>query len=227
MGKVRVAAGSERVGRRVQLAEEAANYVRALIMSGELPPGASVQVDSIAEALDISTTPTREALQALRVEGFLDLIPRHGFRVAAITGKDIQDLFCVQALVAGELTARATTNATQAELDRLKSIHEQLVAAANDDDLERVEELNHSFHSEMYRIACAPKILWVLGLLVRYVPRRFYATIPGWPESSREDHGSILELVYSGRAEEARLAMHAHIAHSGELLAAHFDERLR
>lgn len=212
---------------RPQLSDEAATYVRALIMSGELPPGASVRVDAIAEALDISTTPAREALQALRVEGFLDLIPRHGFRVAQLTGQDIEDLFRVQALVAGELVARAAVNATDADIERLTAIHERLVAVANIDDMERLEELNHLFHRELYRIARSPKILWVLGLLTRYVPRMFYANIPGWPESTKEDHGAILDMIVARQPEEARRAMSEHLGHSGSLLAAHFDERLR
>jgi DNA-binding GntR family transcriptional regulator len=211
---------------RPQLSDEAATYVRALIMSGELPPGASVRVEAIAEALGVSTTPAREALQALRVEGFLDLIPRQGFRVAQLTGQDIEDLFRVQALVAGELVARAVVNATPADIAHLNEIHERLVAVAAVGDLEHLEELNHEFHREMYRIGRAPKILWVLGLLTRYVPRMFYANIPGWPETTRDDHSAILEMIVTGDAEGARAAMHEHIGHSGKLLAAHFDERL-
>lgn len=218
---------SEMRGDRPQLSDEAAAYVRALIISGELPPGASVRVDAIAEALDISTTPAREALHALRVEGFLDLIPRHGFRVAQLTGQDIEDLFRVQALVAGELVARAAVKATEPDVARLTEIHEQLVAVADLDDLERLEELNHLFHRELYRIAQSPKILWVLGLLTRYVPRMFYATIPGWPESTKEDHGAILDMIASRKPEEARQAMSEHLGHSGKLLATHFDDRLR
>lgn len=216
-----------RSGARPQLSDEAATYVRALIMSGELPPGASVKVEAIAEALSISTTPAREALQSLKVEGFLELIPRHGFRVAQLTGQDIEDLFRVQALVAGELVARAAMKAESADIEWLQKIHQQLSAAAEADDLERLEELNHVFHRGIYRIAQAPKILWVLGLLARYVPRMFYASIPGWPDTTKDDHGAILEMIVDGRPEEARAAMHEHLGHSGKLLAAHFDERLR
>lgn len=212
---------------RRQLSEEAANYVRALIVSGELLPGSRVRVEAIADALGISTTPAREALQELKVEGFLDLIPRHGFRVAQLTGQDIEDLFRVQALVAGELVARAAQQATPAQIARLVEIHGDLQEAAAAEDFERLEELNHLFHREMYLIADAPKVRWVLGLLTRYVPRIYYSTIPGWPESTIEDHGAILDMIMAGEPEAARAAIHEHLGHSGSLLAAHFNERLQ
>ncbi|HEX6195669.1 MAG TPA: GntR family transcriptional regulator [Jiangellaceae bacterium] len=212
---------------RPQLSDEAASYVRALIMSGELRPGDSVRVESIAEALNISTTPAREALKALRVEGFLDLVPRRGFQVAQLTGDDIKDLFTVQALVAGELVSRATQNASSADVERLKSIHADLEAVARTDDVERLEELNHQFHREVNRLARAPKILWVLALVTRYVPRMFYASIPGWPESTKNDHGAILDAIVARDPEAAREAMHAHLKYSGTLLAANFDRRAR
>src|SRR5699024_6873484 len=87
---------------RPQLSEKATAHIRGLIMSGELQPGTLVRPETIGEELDISTTPTREALQSLRVEGFLELVPRHGFVVAPLTGQDIRDLFQVQALIGGE-----------------------------------------------------------------------------------------------------------------------------
>jgi DNA-binding GntR family transcriptional regulator len=68
--------------RRPQLSEDAASYVRNMIMSGRLQPGAAVKAEAIGEQMGISATPVREALQALRVEGFLQLLPRKGFLVA-------------------------------------------------------------------------------------------------------------------------------------------------
>jgi DNA-binding GntR family transcriptional regulator len=214
----------ERNRHRLQLSDEAAAYVRALITSGELQPGDSVRVDSIAAALNISATPAREALKALRVEGFLDLVPRRGFQVAQLTGRDIEDLFTVQALVAGELVSRATRNASDEDIQRLRSIHADLEAT---DDVERLEELNHQFHREVNRLAHAPKILWVLGLLTLYVPRMFYAEIRGWPDSTKTDHGAILDAIVARDPEAARKAMNKHLVYSGTLLAANFDRRAR
>lgn len=211
---------------RPQLSDEASAYVRGLIMSGELRPGTSVRPETIGEALGISTTPAREALQALRVEGFLDLVPRRGFLVAPLTGKDIRDLFQVQALIAGELAARAAANATEAQIDELDALHHELIAAARRNNHELLEEKNHDFHRQINLMADSRKIIWALSLITRYVPRQFYSSIHGWPQATVEDHGRLLEGIRAKDPEATRTAMTEHIAHAGELLAAHFDERV-
>jgi len=195
-------------------------------MSGELRPGTIVRPETVGQALSISTTPAREALQALRVEGFLDLVPRRGFQVAPLTGEDIRDLFQVQALIAGELAARAAVNLQDDDLAELEALHHELIAAARRNDHKLLEDKNHAFHRQINKMAGSRKILWALSLITRYVPRQFYATIPGWPTATVTDHEELLEGIRSRDAAKARSAMVAHIIHSGELLAANFDERV-
>jgi DNA-binding GntR family transcriptional regulator len=211
---------------RPQLGEEAASYVRGLIMAGELRPGDSVRSETISEALDISTTPAREALQALRVEGFLELLPRRGFIVAPLTGKDIRDIFRTQALIAGELAALAARNASDADIAELEELHRQLISAAERKDFGALEEFNHAFHRKVNLSSGSLKISWMLRLTTRYVPRDFYSTIPGWPEATVHDHEDLLTSMRNRDAESTRTLMEAHIEHSGVLLAEHFDARI-
>jgi len=211
---------------RPQLGDEAASYLRDQITSGILPPGTHVRPEVIATELGISSTPAREALQALRAEGFLDLAPRRGFTVARITGDDIRDMFLVQAFVAGELAARAATNADDAFVERLSAIHDDLTVAAERGDLTALEEQNHLFHRGINLASGAPKLAWVIQLLSRYAPSRFYATIEGWPQTTIDDHSGILEAIRSGDPERAREVMRSHVLRAGEQLARHIDVRL-
>lgn len=194
-------------------------------MSGQMRPGESVRAEVLGEALSISTTPAREALQALRVEGFLELVPRRGFQVAPLTARDIEDLFTVQALITGELAARAAVNATEADLGELEALHHELLAAAGRRDFVVLEEKNHAFHRGINLIAGSRKTLWVLSLMSRYVPRRLYPEIEGWPTATSQDHSSVLEFLRSRDADGARKAMHEHVVRAGVLLARQFDER--
>lgn len=215
------------VNNRRQLSEEVAEYVREAIMAGELQPGESVRVENLADALAVSATPVREALHALRVEGFLELVPRRGFTVAPLVGDDIRDLYRGHALIAGELAARAALTTTPEQVSELEALHFELMAAAHRDDTELLERKNHEFHRAIYVIAGAPRLRWVLGIFSRYVPRRFYDQIPGWPATTTQDHAAVLAAIIQRDANAARAAMEKHIANSGELLAQHFDRRLR
>ncbi|MDR6415711.1 GntR family transcriptional regulator [Pseudarthrobacter sulfonivorans] len=217
---------SPRSSARPQLSEKATAHIRGLIMSGELRPGTLVRPETIGEDLGISSTPAREALQALRVEGFLELVPRHGFVVAPLTGQDIRDLFQVQALIGGELAARAAANASAQDVAELEALHHELSAAAARNNHELLEEKNHAFHREINLMANSRKTVWVLGLVTRYVPRQFYSSIPGWPQATMNDHAELLKGIQAHDPEATRAAMQQHIVHSGELLASHFDARM-
>jgi DNA-binding GntR family transcriptional regulator len=211
---------------RPQLGDEAASYIRDQITSGTLRPGAHVRPEAIATELGISSTPAREALQALRAEGFLDLAPRRGFTVASLTGDDIRDMFLVQSMVAGELAARTASTTTPELLERLEHVHAQLGAAADRGDLEALEEWNHQFHREINLAAVAPKLSWTLQTVARYAPRRFYASIEGWAQTTLDDHEKLLAAMRSRDADRARSEMVNHVRHAGEQLAQHVDARL-
>lgn len=216
-------AGGPSRRRRVQLNDEAAAYVRELIMTGQLRPGDFVRLDDIARNLAVSTTPVREGMLALRGEGFLRLEPRRGFVVAPLSTKDIRDIFAGQSMLAGELAYRAAAAMTDAEHRSLNEFQEALEAAALAGEIGRLEALNHAFHRLINRAADAPKVAWLLSVGARYVPRRFYATITGWPEASARDHAAIISALATRDADAARESMASHVRHAGELLAQHLE----
>lgn len=208
---------------RVQLSDEAASYVRELIMSGQLRSGEHVRQDQIAAALEISVTPVREGLLTLRSEGFLRLQPRRGFIVAPLTATDIRDLFVAQALIAGELAARAVAALSQAQIAELTQMQRQIDEAAQTGDTETMERVNHQFHRLINTTAGSGKLLWILGLMTKLVPRRFYATIGGWPDASQHDHLAIVRAFADRDPEAARQAVYTHLRHAGDLLGDHFE----
>lgn len=206
-------------GSREQLGDEVASYLRDLIMSGQLRGHEYIRMDRVASHLGVSATPVREALLSLRAEGFVSLEPRKGYVVVPLTSDDVTDLFQAQAYLSGELTARATKVIDDLALDRLKDIQIRLQAAADRGDPESIELENHLFHREINLLGASPKLAWLLEMVVRYSPRRFYASIEGWSQASIEDHAAILEALERRDSAAARQAMIAHIVHAGHLLS--------
>jgi DNA-binding GntR family transcriptional regulator len=220
IGATSVSADSS--GRR-QLSDEVASYVRDLITSGRLRSGEFIRQERIAAELGLSATPVREGLSSLRGDGFVVLLPRRGFVVAPMTGKDVRDLFTAQALVAGELAARAAQHLTPDAVAELRAVHKRLRAAARARDGDLVEQLNHDFHRTINRAANAPRLAGLLSTTTKFAPHRFFATIPGWLKASANDHAAVLDALAGSDGEAARAAMVRHIQNAGELLAAHFD----
>jgi DNA-binding GntR family transcriptional regulator len=209
--------------RHAQLSDEAAAHVRELIMSGAVESGTYLRPDRLAADLGISITPVREGLLALRGEGFVQLVPRHGFVVSPLTGTDIEDLYQAQAWLAGELAARAAQRADDAALAGLERRQRSLEAAARAGDFRLVERTNYAFHRDINRTAEAPKLAWLLAVATRYAPRRFFPTVRGWVIASVEDHRPVLDALHAADENAARDAMRRHIEHAGVLLAAHLN----
>ena len=216
---------TRRKRRRPRLSDEAAAHVRELIISGQLSAGEFIRPETVAQELDISATPAREGLLALQSEGFLKVEPRRGFLVSPLSAQDIRDTFQAQALLAGELAARAALVATPADVRALENLQTDLDAAAERRDYDRVEQLNFEFHRTIYRLARAPKISWLLGATLRYAPREFFAAVPGWPEASAHDHHAVLTALRDLDGEAARAAMSKHVTGAGALLAEHLASR--
>ncbi|BAS06768.1 transcriptional regulator, GntR family protein [Arthrobacter sp. Hiyo4] len=124
------------------------------------------------------------------------------------------------------MAARAAANATDEDIAELEALHHELIAAASRNNHDVLEEKNHAFHREINLMAESRKITWALELVTRYVPRRFYSAIEGWPSATVDDHTELLEGIRTKDAEATRAAMCKHIIHAGELLADHFDRRV-
>ncbi|MEP9382944.1 GntR family transcriptional regulator [Nocardioides sp. KR10-350] len=206
------------------MGEQAAAFIRGMIMSGRLRGGEFVRLERMVEELGISATPVREALLALRGEGFVQLVPRRGFVVVPLTREDIRDLFLVQADLAGELAARAARKMTPALVEQIERLQQELEEAARGGDPEAIEVANHRFHRAINLTAESPKLGWFLTIAVRYAPRHFYASIHGWQEASVADHHAIVDAMRSKSASKARTAMRKHVLHAGELLVGHLEE---
>jgi len=129
--------------------------------------------------------------------------------VVPLTGDDIRDVFTGQALLAGELAARAVKQAGPDDVARLERLHADLEAAAERGDHDELEELNFLFHRAVNLMAGSAKLAWLLGVSLSYVP----------------DHREILEAFRHGSARAARAAMTRHIEHAGELLAVHIESQ--
>ncbi|HYM49869.1 MAG TPA: GntR family transcriptional regulator [Candidatus Limnocylindrales bacterium] len=210
---------------RVPLGEEIAAYLRELIMSGQLRSGQSLNIETLAKDLETSATPVREALLGLKGEGFVLMEPRRGFRVAPLSRQDVEDMFLIQSMIAGELTARAAAAATDQFIEEVSGLQAGMIEADRRSDDDELERLNFEFHRTINRTTASPKLAWLLGLVVRYVPRIFYATIAGWNEASLRDHAAIIDAIRDRDADAARRAMAQHIQHVGDLLVSHLEKQ--
>lgn len=144
---------------RRALHEAVADRLRERVIEGALPPGSHLNERVLCEQLGVSRTPLREALRTLASEGMIELLPNRGAVVAQLTRADIEHAFEVMAALEalnGELAAQ---RATESEIDEIRALHFEMLAAHARRDLPEYYRLNREIHRLI--AACARNPLLV------------------------------------------------------------------
>jgi DNA-binding GntR family transcriptional regulator len=138
--------------------------------------------------------------------------------------QDVDDLFRLQADIAGEIAARASAVITPADLAELDELQAELVTAVGVGRVEDIEHLEFEFHRLINRAADARKLSWFLHAATRYTPARFYSSDQGWCTAMLTDHRSLLDALGRRDADEVRGEMVRHFTDGAERLTEHLDE---
>ena len=200
------------IRRRRNLAEDAADHIRAAILSGDLKPGERIDQDAIAERLGVSRLPVREALIALDQEGLVNNIPRRGAFVASLSREDVIDHYQLFGQVAGLAAARAVVRMDDAEVAKLVDLNRRL---SNTKDVVEQERLNHEFHRTINTACASQRILSMLGLLSRSLPMPYDKLPPEWLADAEQQHSDILDAFSRRDTLAAQRSMEQHISASG------------
>ena len=142
--------------------------LRRSLIHGMLDAGASLRIQDLAETLQTSTMPVREALGRLVSEQALESLPNRTVRVPVITREKLDDLARARCLIEGELTALALRNLDAEDYARLRELTLECEAAFTSDDPDkahRTSELNHAFHFYIYRAAGSDVLIPVVESL--------------------------------------------------------------
>lgn len=112
-------------------AEEAYGVLLDLIEEGALEPGEFLSEASLVERLELGRTPLREALQRLHLERMLDIVPGRGIQVAPNSVDAQLQRLELRRPVEALACALACKRATDAELERLARLTDELRDAAD------------------------------------------------------------------------------------------------
>src|ERR1700759_4944316 len=88
-----VLAGDASIGGHRTLAERAFGTLHTAIITGRLRPGARLPIEELAELLQMSPMPIREALRRLDAAGLVDNVPHRGARVTELSINDLEEVY--------------------------------------------------------------------------------------------------------------------------------------
>ncbi len=195
------------------LYQEVAERLRQRIFSHELPPGSWIDELALAEQYGISRTPLREALKVLIAEGLVTLKPRRGCYVTEISEQDLDEIFCVMALLESECAKISASRASGEDLEHLQRIHAKLEHAAGAEDINGFFDANQSFHQTLHLIAGNHWLQQTIEDLRKVIrlSRHHSLFSEGRLEQSLEEHRGILEALLTRDAAAAETRMRGHI----------------
>ncbi|MGB8265361.1 MAG: GntR family transcriptional regulator [Candidatus Velthaea sp.] len=195
--------------RRGRLAENAYTYTKELIFDG-MQSGQKIRVEDVVNALRTSRQPVMDAFKRLASEGFLEIIPQVGCRVVTVESRDVADFFSLFAAVEGTVCALAARRRTQAELETLANLTQQLEAFP--EGRER-RSLDRAFHAQIHAMAHSPVSAAIAGSL--WDRSEFFAgLLHGDGSPTRSGHAGVVAAIATGNDYAADLAMRDHIIYS-------------
>ena len=142
--------------------------LRRSLIHGAFATGEMLRIQELAERLQTSTMPVREALARLVSEQALEALPNRSVRVPLINRERLEDLARARTLIEGQIVALALPNLTAADFARLRQLAGECEAAFRSDDGDRARitsELNHAFHYYIYRAARSPVMIPIIESL--------------------------------------------------------------
>lgn len=190
--------------------------LREAILTGSFEPGEKLDQDQIANELNVSRTPVREALKVLASEGYVEIRSYRGAYIPTISQQDIYNIYEIRWVIESEITRQATPIMPSNVLERFDHLfNEDLDYQKNRD--RRHYEIDQEFH-EAIASYCHNKLFKEIlskmnNRIVRV--RSFALQQPGSHlEESCNEHIAILEAIKARDVEEAGRRMEQHLRNS-------------
>lgn len=210
------------MGAPLKAAERAYRELRDRILSGALPPGTLVLEAELAAELDLSRTPTREALVRLAAEELVDLRPRHGMRVRPVLAADMREIYEVLTELEAAAARRcAEHGVSDTAMARLEGAVAQMDAALLADDLTAWAAADDIFHATLLE-ACGNLRLAVTANAFNDKVRRartMTLRLRPKPVASNDDHRILVAAIRSRDPATAEAIHRAHRRRAGAMLA--------
>lgn len=187
--------------------QKALQKIREMIFSGHLPAGSDHLETELAERLEMSRTPIREAILMLEGQGLLELRPRKGVRILPLSVTDMAEIYDVLT----ELESLAAEKAASAghgpeQLAGLTDAIEAMDQAIEDRDLNAWARADDLFHQELVRLGGNSRIVAIVDMMSDQVrrARAMTLTLRPLPTQSNNDHRDVLNAIIAGDGRAAR-----------------------
>jgi len=186
--------------------------IKKAILSNELAPNSPVREMELAQQLQMSRTPIREALRDLEAEGLVETYPARGTIVTAITPQDIEEIFQLRTMLEQWGLERSIYRISDQELNQLQTLFTQAYTAKD-------TNANHKVDRQLHRLIIeksgSHRLVVFLNMLNAQIERvrQHGAQDQKDREISYHQHMEIIDLIRKRELDACKKVLAEHLLH--------------
>jgi len=210
---------------RTQLVVET---LREKILSGEIKAGQPLRQAALAEELNVSRIPVREALLQLEAEGLVAFEPHKGATATELNASQVDELFELRAMLEGDLLAASIPNLSEEDLEHATQLLSRLDKALGKENAANTwSELNSDYHNCLYSGANRPQTQDLVNTLNKNADRyiRMHLLWAGGISKAESEHNDLLDKCKARDVEGAVAVLKQHILGSRDEIKEFLRER--
>ena len=200
---------------RRPLRDEAYLSLRRAILSGDFKPGERLVEREVANKLDLSRSPVREAFRRLEQEGLVS-VNRQGLFVQGVAPAEVEELYLIRQHLESLVARLAARNYRAEYQPRLEEVFFAMTTAGESGDQERIVAEGARFHSLLAEIAGNHRLAKLTASIVEEIDRFRRLNLAEGPRTQLVlgEHRRILDAVIVRDEDRASARMLEHIGNS-------------
>ncbi len=189
--------------------EEVYTTLQTWIVEGVYQPGETIRDQDLADALGVSRTPVREALQRLQDEGFVETATNRWTRVATLDLDEVKHLYPIFWTLEMLAISLGQDQLTTRDLESMREANERLREALFNKDAIAATKADYDFHQVFIQKSGNPDLMRILHevkIRLRWLEVVYFRELIVALQSLKE-HEAILDALEKGVYERAAKAI--------------------
>jgi DNA-binding GntR family transcriptional regulator len=204
-------------GRSRTAHEYALTTLRSAILGGALAGGTRLVQTELATQLNVSTTPVREALRDLAMEGLVVFDPHRGAVVRSLDIDEVREIYELRITLEPLMVCRVIERITDHQLDRAEELARRMQTETN---LSNWVDLNREFHGILSEPDRGSKLAGILANLRDSGSAYVSLSLDARPQQVPEANAEHADLVRLYRARDTESIVQLTLQHLRSTLAA-------
>ena len=198
---------------KTALHTQAYELIKHEIITLRFRPGEYLNEAQVSKLLKIGRTPVHQALNRLMLEGMVEVIPRKGVIVKAVSLNDILEMIDVRIINESYCARLAAARAGESDIAEMERILDEAEKTTTDLDTDRQMLLDRDFHNALSRAAGNAVLTDFVRTLHDSSLRFWFISLrdPVHHVAVKEQHRAILDAIKRSSPDAASNAVRNHI----------------